>query len=387
MSYKKNTDDFQTLGTKKRLTELDFLRIAGFVMVVAQHILGSYAGRPETYTGAALFFHTAFLFGRPAVPLFIALTAFTLLNSNFDKPFNPKLYFGKKMINIVLPYLFWSFFYMLYYHKDKLLHEVVPVLIAGQASYHLWYVGMVVRLYILFPLVLVLVTYVIKKNKKLVKPMIGIALLLFYGLSVANNLITDNLASFIGGGVKNFYVVRFLNYSPFYYMGYFVMGAIYYFQREKVKIWVVKNCWWLTIAYVPMSIYMYVLQSKRLMPLILQGVQNNILIKLLFTCMTIVLLFRVGIFVAEKAQGKAEKLITKLGKLSFGAYLVHVLMINEISRHYLQVFKPNGNLIAGLVIYTFAIAFSFLLAYLLDKIPFAGYLIGTGKLKRKINVT
>lgn len=375
-------EDIQNLNTKKRLTELDFLRTMGFIMVVAQHILGSYANRAETYLGPALFFHVAFLFGRPAVPMFVAITAFTLFNSNFGKKIKFKDYFGKKMINIIIPYLFWSFFYILIYHKDKLLHEIIPVLIAGQASYHLWYVGLVVRFYILFPLVLALVTYIVMKKKKLIVPMILFALAAFYFISDSNNVITANIANYVGNGTKNFYVVRFLNYSPLYYLGYFVMGALYYFQRKNVKKWVTKYCWWMAAIYVPISIYMYILQSKKLMPVSLQGIKDINVIKLIFTMLTIALIFRFSLYITHKFKSQ-EKFITMLGKLTFGAYLVHVLILNKIAGLYLSEFEPNGNLIAGLVIFVFTIVLSFVFAFIADKIPISRLVIGTVKLKKK----
>ena len=372
-----------TIDSKKRLTELDFMRIAGFVMVVAQHILGSYAGRPTTYLGPALFFHVPYLFGRPAVPMFVALTAFTLFNSNYGKPFVAKTFFGKKMINIVLPYLFWSFFYMFFYHKDKLLQELGPVLITGQGSYHLWYVGMVVRIYILFPLVLFAVYKVMQKNQKDGKWLLLLAFVAFYGFNYWNGWITSHIANYLGNGVKNFYVVRFLNYSPLYYCGYFAMGALYYFQKEKVKAWVKKYWGWLALLYVPISVYMYILQSLKLMPPSIKGMRNMLTPRLLFMCITIILLLRLGIFISEKAQAhKWEKWIISLGKLSFGAYLVHVLMLNTLANLYLRFFNANGNLIIGLVVFSLAIVLSFLIAFILDKIPFGGYLVGTGKIRK-----
>ena len=371
----------QNLNSKKRLTELDLMRIMGFIMVVAQHILGSYAGRAETYLGPALFFHVAFLFGRPAVPMFVAITAFTLFNSNFGKKIKFKDYFGKKMINIIVPYLFWSFFYILVYHKDKLLQEIIPVLIAGQASYHLWYVGLVVRIYIIFPLVLVLGTYVVIKKKKFIVPMVLIALAAFYFISASNNVITATIADFVGNGTKNFYVVRFLNYSPLYYSGYFVMGALYYFQRKNIKGWVTKYCWWMVALYVPISIYMYILQSRKIMPISLQSIKDITVIKLLFTMLTIALIFRFSIYFTHKFKSQ-EKFIIMLGKLTFGAYLVHVLILNKIAGLYLSVFEANGNLIAGLVIFVLTIVLSFVFAFIADKILISRFIIGTVNFKK-----
>ena len=359
------------------------MRTMGFIMVVAQHILGSYAGRAETYLGPALFFHVAYLFGRPAVPMFVAITAFTLFNSNFGKKIKFKDYFGKKMINIIIPYLFWSFFYILIYNKDQLMREIIPVLIAGQGSYHLWYVGLVVRIYILFPLVMALVTYIVIKKKKLIVPMILIALAAFYFISASNNVITSSIANFVGNGTKNFYVVRFLNYSPLYYLGYFVMGSIYYFQRKNVKEWVTKYCWWMAAVYVPISTYMYILQSRKLMPIPLQNIKDITVIKLLFTMLTIALIFRFSIYFTHKFKSQ-EKVIIMLGKLTFGAYLVHVLILNKIAGLYLSVFEANGNLIAGLVIFVLTIVLSFVFAFIADKIPISRLVIGTVNFKKKI---
>ena len=211
--------------------------------------------------------------------------------------------------------------------------------------------------------------------------MILIALAAFYTCSAANNVITDTIANFIGNGTENFYVVRFLNYSPLYYSGYFVMGAIYYFQRKNVKKWVTKYCWWLAAIYVPISIYMYVLQSKRLMPASLQGIKDSTAIKLLFTMLTIALIFRFSIYITHKFKSQ-EKFIIMLGKLTFGAYLVHAFILNKIAGLYLSVFDPNGNLIIGLVNFVLTIILSFLFAFIADKIPILRFMTGTVNLKK-----
>ncbi|MGE5630680.1 MAG: hypothetical protein ACM3TR_06215 [Caulobacteraceae bacterium] len=102
----------------KRFNEIDVMRIIGFLMVVDQHILGAYAQRP-------------------------------------------KAGFADSM---VLPYLFWSFASIVIFKKYSLLKDIVLVLVTGNASYHLWYMAMCIRIYIWFPAILAFISRIVKKN-------------------------------------------------------------------------------------------------------------------------------------------------------------------------------------------------------------------------------
>lgn len=362
----------------KRLTELDLLRIFGFIMVVAQHILGSYAGRPETDPVAALIFHAAYLFGRPAVPLFVALTGFTLFNSHFQKGLNPKDFFRKKSIQILIPYLFWSFFYMLYYHKTNRLMALVPVLMSGQGSYHLWYLVMLTRLLILFPFVFFGTRWVLEKKSRWAGSLVAVGMLLFLVLNIKNGLITASLKDWFITSGDGFYFERYLNYSPLYYSGYFMMGALLYFKRGECEKFAQKYSGWILLIYIPISAYMYTLQAKKVLPVWAQSAQNSHILKVLFMMLTILLLYRVSLAFRSTAE-KWGQGIGQLGALSFGAYLVHVWMLNEFSKHYLSVFSAGKNVLSGVSIFLFTIISSFVVAFAINKIPLLNYTIGMGK--------
>lgn len=128
---------------------------------------------------AVIFLHfNAFLFARNAfqsfawnrtlfidqllrfcVPLFVALSGYTLAKKYLAVPFSLKDFYLRRTIKLLPSYIFWSlviFITMSFafnIHINFSIIEVIKMLIYGQADYHLYFVPMIFQLYLLFPLI------------------------------------------------------------------------------------------------------------------------------------------------------------------------------------------------------------------------------------------
>lgn len=149
---------------KKRIEELDVLRGIAIFFVVLLHVQGYfYYGWPlhsvgQAYSGFAMY---VFRFARQ---VFMFLTGFVLVYNYFGRDFHYQTFLRKRTRSVVVPYLFWSFFYVvfsIYYgtlprpvNTGDFLWQLLRHTAEGDGYYHLYYVVVTVQFYLLFPLFL-----------------------------------------------------------------------------------------------------------------------------------------------------------------------------------------------------------------------------------------
>lgn len=140
---------------KNKLGEIGVLRGLAFLAVVLQHSIGHYYPLPETGLADGVILGILLLLSKFAVPVFLFITGIVLFY-NYDGKVQAGPFLRKRLYDIVWPYAAWSAVYAAEVHKlDFLSWEAYRKLGfwigTGQASYHLWYVVMVMQFYLLFP--------------------------------------------------------------------------------------------------------------------------------------------------------------------------------------------------------------------------------------------
>ena len=129
----------------------DVLRTAAFAAVAVQHILGAYARRYDIGPSEKVVIAASFELFRFAVPLFVMLFGAALFYVYRESPrYLP--YLGKRVRQLVLPYAVWTAVYLWYAEKPVTLRSVARGMVYGDASYHLWYVTMILQFVVLVPL-------------------------------------------------------------------------------------------------------------------------------------------------------------------------------------------------------------------------------------------
>lgn len=135
---------------KERLQEFDLLRVIATFTVIAIHITAAYVLiSPLGYIGNQL--------ARFAVPLFIILSGFLLCFADINAPqFSAKYFYQRRFDRILLPYLIWTCVYVL---MNGMIIRDIPLaliqlpghLLWGTASYHLYFLVIIIQLYLLYP--------------------------------------------------------------------------------------------------------------------------------------------------------------------------------------------------------------------------------------------
>lgn len=146
---------------KPKLSEIDIVRAIAIIAVLIIHGTSGATQLPLGTVSQALFFilNKASLF---TVPLFIWISGVVLFYTYYDrwKPGMSRVFWTKRLQKIWIPYVLWSLFYYLYnqfmFHGNIRFDVIYffKLLLSGNASYHLYYMVIIVQFYLLFPLLI-----------------------------------------------------------------------------------------------------------------------------------------------------------------------------------------------------------------------------------------
>lgn len=366
---------------KERINELDILRIFGFIMVVDQHILGSYAGKAEASFFDSMILNLLYLMGKPAVPMFVAITAITLFYTNLDS-FNTRSFYLKRLSTVITPYIIWSVLSLIIFKKYSLLSKLPALLITGTASYHLWYMGMIIRVYMWFPLILFMTEAIIKQNRLVKYAVISVFSILYWLLLKNNNVVTHYAANLVFHTPTELQH-RFFMYCPLFWSVYFVLGILIVFNYTDFKQFISSFKVHIILSYLLLLCYMYYTQICKKLPDAFPKFKYEHAFYILFMIATILVLYILAIYIWErfKAWNSIKKLINVLGNLSFCAYLCHVIILQKVAECQRSLLPIDSYLGSGLLIFAITVILSFLISYLLSLLPFSVYLTG---IKRKV---
>lgn len=143
---------------KQQLGWINNLRIIALFAVIILHasspLLGGYGKVPKQQWLIADFYNALTRF---AVPVFVMITGALLLGRDEDVI----TFLKKRLSRVVVPFLFWSLVYVAYaYYNEDILYtgnswitvkQILHQLKFG-ASYHLWYVYMLIGMYLIIPI-------------------------------------------------------------------------------------------------------------------------------------------------------------------------------------------------------------------------------------------
>lgn len=345
---------------KAKLEDIEILRGVAFLAVVLQHVIAGVFYQPGV-TPAAMVMGTTFLgLTRFAVPLFVFITGLVLFY-NYDGKLNYVSFLRKRFYQVVLPYLTWTLFYYVWVSFlsgvapsttwNELLN-LIKVSLTGKASYHLWFMVMIIPFYLLFPLFRVLISKDRKGSTNLIVVLAfwGVNLLLVYGLS--KGLITSDTRQ-LG------FIFDYLDRNFLFWIFYFLLGGLAGLYYEVWKKFINKSKY-IGIAVLLVCFYPIVNQILH----INRGATDNRYLfsanvtaplkPLMLVTITIMILlvFSVVMRISHR-QTKITKLLYLFGKYSFGTYLIHAFVLrftNHLAVDYLSMLDVFSQSVVSFVL-------------------------------------
>lgn len=324
------------MAKKAKIDEIQTLRGLAFLAVVLQHAIGHYAYVPEAGLADGTLLGVWLILAKFAVPMFIFITGLVLFyNYPEGVPYGPFLL--KRFKDIVLPYLLWSLIYAFFFGGIQTINgsNVLQILhdwATGKASYHLWYVVMVIQLYVCFPFVQKVVQWVYRMLNY--NP--GVLRFGFILLCVGYVWLTGQIGE-ISRWMEGLHVplltplfTEYADRNAFYFFIYFLLGAAagLNFQQWKQRLWNGRYGWMGLYAIVS-SILMYRIMASFGEPVHIQY-NATLLLQPFMAVFLLVSVLAVGVIAIafhQKAGSKPIAWMAFIGQYSYGAYLAHAFML------------------------------------------------------------
>jgi len=335
-----------------RIIYFDILRILATLGVMILHIS---AQNWDSISVTSFQWQTFNFFDsivRWTVPIFVMISGAIFLDGDIII----KKIYKKNILKIITAFIFWSTLYgLLALNQGTSVKNVCVQVIRGH--YHMWFLFMIVGLYLIVPLVKKIV-----ESPVLTKYFLALALIFSFIIPQILTILTYVSKTFenaINTGIENIN----LQFTAGYII-YFVLG--YYLSKTDIS----KQIRYIIYVLSILGFAITILGSS------LISVRTNEPNSTLYGYFTLnVLMESLGLFVffkynvvSIKISGKMQIIITKLSNYSFGAYLVHAMVIEQLN----NIFGLN-TLSFNPILSVFAITFivfvvSFLVSYICNHI-------------------
>jgi surface polysaccharide O-acyltransferase-like enzyme len=339
-----------------QLDWVNSLRVIAMFLVVILHttspMLMAYGKEPTSYWLIADFYNAL---SRFAVPVFVMITGALLLHREYELGD----FLKKRLLRIIPPFLFWSLIFIVYawYNEDINFTDSASAnitLVLHQlkygASYHLWYVYMLIGLYFIIPIL-----------GKFVRNASDKELLYFL------------IMWLVVMAINQPYLIRYNPQIDLHYMtgyiGYLVLG--HYLAFRKFPAWCTAN--WLFILFIISLIviisgtYFASAYYKNLSIIFYDPISPPIVILSSAA-------FMIGRLSSFKLSSKIKKVIDFVGSYTFGIYLSHALILDVIGDDFNIDYKICSPIISIPLIALFVYLSALLLVWIISKIPFGKWI-------------
>ena len=336
----------------RRDAAMDILRIVAAVLVVIIHVSADkwYVTPVASPEWAAMNIYDSF--ARSAVPLFFMISGAFMLKKTVSIK---KLYLGK-ILHLVVIYLVWSVLYAVDAFgiaglRDVSLTDFITRVVDGH--YHLWFLPVLIGLYVLQPVLVAAVHFEKGKYTRYI-----LACFLFFGI------LLPTLSELFG----NFPPITSLNGKRIAelsgYSGYMILGY-YLYNRKRIKI---KPLFSIALFFGTVAISALISQLDALK----SGAASDLLygnfsLTVFLEAVLLFLLFR-NLFSKEPSE-RATKFFGTLSTLTLGVYLVHPFILLRLEMLFGFTTLSFSPFLSIPVIVLTVTAASFLITYLMTKIP------------------
>lgn len=297
---------------KERLLELDVMRGIAFLFIVLQHTIGGFSYRNDI--SFSNFIESKFIYtvAEIGVEIFIFLTAASLIYTYINK-FDIKDFYIKKLKFLVLPFVIWSVIIMIN-NGQTLNFKSILVIFSGDAQYHLWYMGMILRIYLYFPIILLITKIVLKKNIY-VKSGVFIFLAYLYSYVLNHYGISEFVSEHLFKNPSDL-EKKFVNVSPIFYYFYFILGVYAICNYKKFKEKILKFKYLIIMVYViTLGFYYYIEITERYnfgLPIL----KSNIEMSILYRSISILFFYLISCIIMDKFH-IVLKILTLISRYSF----------------------------------------------------------------------
>ena len=298
----------------------DIVRIIGTIAVVAIHVTDALIILPNHFGGFSWWWGNLInSFSRTAVPLFIMLSGYLLLNPK--KKINNNFY-KKRIARVIIPFIFWYFFYLFWNHYHNRLTYKISTQIYNFFTLslgHLYFLIVIFFLYLITPWIRQVLYS--KTDFELQKIIIIIFFIAFVTTIVIYAFPFLVLA-------KNIFTL------PFFYLAYYLYGLL--IRKKTINK---KTIFFLGLICIGATVLTTVLVYLNTKNKFFWNYNFGQYFHESFSPLIIIMslsLFTILIKLKKFFQSKLKKFtffIKKISVLTFGIYLIHPLIIDLVNTY------------------------------------------------------
>lgn len=336
----------------KRYDYMDWLRVLAIFTVVGVHVVSKIINTGHTGEWEWQLANWIDSGLRWCVPVFFMLSGALLLNLKREDPIGEFL--KRRLTKVIIPLIFWSGVYIAYkvfeQGKTYTAWEMIVLFLTDDVYYHLWFMYVIIGLYIMAPFL-----------KILVKNMDQKTFLYFLGIW----LFFSGLLPFVQKmyGFEPALVAGL--FQP--YIGYFLLGAyLVRYPLPKKAIWPLLGLSF--IAYLATVYGTHNLTVKN-------GELDEFYYEHYRPTQIVISIFVFALFQHLGPRIKPNPLITQISLATLGIYVIHPLVQFYLNKF----FDINETMVNALIgvpfVWILIFTISFLIVWVLKKVPGAKHII------------
>lgn len=335
------------------------MRIFACFCVIVIHV-GVYNQKTDwTNDSLSLMFSNFYgILSRWAVPCFVMLSGMMFLNNQKQVSLK-KLYF-KYILRLFASYIFWSAIYSIYnsfYIDSKGLNDqlmyIVNNLFSGEI--HMWYVLMLIGLYVAVPVI----KYVVNNASE---KLLNYWIITMFIFSSVIPFIADLGIPYISGVVSYFNEYINIQFLCGYTL-YFVLGS-YISRKSFTKN---QNRLIYIMGLIGFIYSVLILLPGRYFFNLSIGALNYLYPNIIFMSLSVMLFFK-NVVSKIKFSDKSKTIIFQLSKLTYGIFLIHVLVL-KVLQHLGFDLSICPVCISIIIVSLVTFIISAIIVFLISKIP------------------
>ena len=281
----------------------------------------------------------------PGLVLFFMISGALLLDSRLSA----KDFIKKRFAKVAIPTLFWTLFYLVVKFVNdppslsEAMQQVLSIPFSRQGHGILWFMYTLAGLYLLTP---ILSKWLHSASKREIQ---------FYLMLWAITLIYPYLALWLQIDESSYGILYyFAGYAGYFLLGYYLKHFYQY------------RGWQVLLALAVAATIPVVLYSS--------GIEFDFYRMLWYLSLPVALMAFSLFVIVNQLPNKHVAVIERASTLSFGVYFVHIFIMGNIK----TLFLLNGlpGLLEIFAIAVITILLSYLVAWLISRLPFSKYLIG-----------
>ncbi len=341
---------------RKREIYLDILRIIAIFAIIIVHTSAQNWYKTDVFSFEWNIFNIYDSMFKWGTPIFVMISGALFLSANYSIE---KIY-KKNILRIIIAFIFWSLIYTFLFSKHSTLKDFIINFSKG--CYHMWFLYMIIGLYILVPFF-----------KKIIEDefLMKYFLILSFIFSIVCNqlkaiisipeLKLDTLNTCLFTNILDKMDIHFVvGFSFYFILGYYLHKTIID-SKKSTLIYFLGILGLISTIIFSALISIYLGKPNQLF-------YNRFTVNMFFYTLSIFVFIK-NFFKNFKFTDKQKIIIIQISKCTFGAYLVHVLILNYLKKLAITTLSFNpvfSVLTIGIIVF----CLSFLISALLSKIPF-----------------